>query len=121
MNKHTTLFINALELEVFLGWPTEERMRKQVIALDMEINLPEPPKACTSDHLDDTVCYHQLINTLRAKLGEKKFRLIEHITADVYETVKNILPEDSDLNVSLTKHPQIQGLGSVTFNYRDSR
>lgn len=119
MQNKTALFINELELEIFLGWPDDERVRKQVISLDIEIAFPSIPKACSSDDLKDTVCYHELIKTLRKKIGETKFHLIENVSQEVYQIVKRLLPPKSTLSVNLTKHPQIQGLGSVTFNYRD--
>jgi 7,8-dihydroneopterin aldolase/epimerase/oxygenase len=119
MNAKSSLFINAVELEVFLGWPNEERMRRQVISVDMELRFPSVPQACTSDNLKDTVCYRDLIEKLRAEVAVKKYHLIEHLTVEVYNIVKSLLPQQTTLSVSLNKHPQIQGLGSVTFKYCD--
>lgn len=111
------LQINELELGVFLGQPDQERARRQVVKLDIEILFPHIPEACQSDDINDTVCYHELINSLRRELEEKPFHLIEHLTKEVYSTLVKCLPEKSKIAVSLTKHPQIQGLGSVTFHY----
>jgi dihydroneopterin aldolase len=111
--------INALELEIFLGWPSEERIRKQIISLDIEIQFDTIPKACDTDNLKDTVCYRELIESLRAKTGDRKFHLIEHVTVEIHEILRSLLPPRAIISVNLTKHPQIQGLGSVTFNYRD--
>ena len=117
MTIKSCLTINALELELFLGWPTEERMRKQIVTLDLQIKLPVVPEACESDDLKDTVCYRDLIEKLRAAIATSKYHLIEHVTAKVYSTLKSILPAESVISVSLTKRPQIQGLQSVTFQY----
>ena len=119
MTNKSSLFINGLELELFLGWPNAERMRKQIVTLDLDIVYPATPTACTSDDLKDTVCYRELIEKLRAHIGERKFHLIEHVTQEVYDTLKMELPKGTGISVSLTKHPQIQGLGGVTFNFRD--
>src|SRR3990167_6107360 len=110
MNTNSCLSLNALELELFLGWPNEERIRKQVVKLDVKIHYPTAPKAGASDDLQDTVCYRELIEALRKKIGEKHYRLIEHVTEEVYTFLKSFLPSQSFLSVSLTKHPQIQGL-----------
>src|SRR5476649_82491 len=88
MPAKSCLLINALELELYLGWPNEERMRKQVISLDIEIQFPAVPKACTSDTLQDTVCYRELIETLRQKIGDKKYHLIEHVTREIHQVLK---------------------------------
>ena len=114
------LTINALSLELYLGWPDDERSRRQTILLDIQLHYPSVPKACETDHLDDTVCYRHLIESLRKKLEDKKFHLIEHVTQAVYQHLKSLTPTDTRLTVSLTKRPQIAGLGSVTFNYGDS-
>lgn len=111
------LQINELELGVFLGLPSEERARRQMVKLDIEILFPEVPGACNTDDINDTVCYHKLINSLRGELEDKKFQLIEHLTSEIYKTLARLLPTNSKIAVSLTKHPQIQGLGSVTFHY----
>lgn len=119
MTTKTALFINSLELELFLGWPSEERSRKQIVCLDMAIHFPAAPKACASDDLNDTVCYRELIESLRKTICVKKYRLIEHITQDIYDFLKSALPSQSEISVNLTKRPQIQGLGSVTFHFGD--
>lgn len=119
MTTKSALSINALEIELFLGWPNEERMRRQVVSLDIELHFSALPKACTSDDLQDTVCYRELIEKLREKICVQKFHLIEHVTQEVYVVLKSLLPAHCNISVHLTKHPQIQGLGSVTFNYRD--
>lgn len=113
----STLSLNSVELSVNLGWPKEERARKQVVKLDVTIHFMDSPKACDSDDIADTYCYREMIETLRDKLSGKHFHLIEHLTQEVHRTLKSMLPENSRIHVSLTKHPQIQGLGGVTFHY----
>ena len=51
------LNIRSLELNLHLGWRNKERTDEQVVLLDMEIRFPSPPIACTTDDLQDTVCY----------------------------------------------------------------
>ena len=97
MTNKSSLFINGLELELFLGWPNEERMRKQIVTLDLDIVYPATPAACTSDDLKGTVCYRELIEKLRAHIGERKFHLIEHVTQEVYDTLKTELPKGTRL------------------------
>ena len=65
MKTVNALSINQLELDLFLGWPDEERQRQQTIMLDIVLQTPTPPNACITDNLDDTVCYQHLIKKLR--------------------------------------------------------
>ncbi len=113
------LTINQLELELYLGWPNEERLRKQTVMLDLVIKFPFTPKACESDHLGDTVCYRQLIEKLRETLSDQKFHLIEFVTHEVHRIIKTLVPPATTVSVSLTKRPEIENLGSVTFQFSD--
>lgn len=119
MQNYNLLNINQLAINISLGWPDEERARRQEILVDISIHCPTTPKACESDHLDDTYCYRHLIENLRAHLASKPFKLIEHVTREIYLFVKSLLPADYEVHVSLTKKPMIIGLGSVTFHHGD--
>lgn len=119
MKNYNTLNINQLAINISLGWPDDERARLQEVLIDIHINCPTTPKACETDHLDDTHCYRQLIEKLRTHLTTKPFKLIEHVTREIYVFTKAGLPEDYQVHVSLTKKPMITGLGSVTFHHGD--
>lgn len=117
---HSTLFIRDLELNINLGWRTAERKLEQAVLLNMEIHFPKQPKACASDNLDDTVCYADLINEIRQKIAKKHYRLIEHLSAEIFQIAKSFLPSRSKLSVAITKYPKIDGLrGGVSFVHGD--
>jgi dihydroneopterin aldolase len=117
----TTLYINALELRVHLGWTDKELSKKQLVYLDVAILFNHIPKACITDHLDGTLCYKDLIDIIHKKLSSKKFRLIERLTAEVYRIINETLPAKCKLDVSITKYPKVNGLdGGVSFRYGDS-
>lgn len=116
----SSLLISGLELSVHLGWPDKERLHKQLVLLDVDIWFPKPPKACTTDKLDDTLCYSKLIQTIREKTTGKRFHLIEHLCSEVYKIVKPLLPSKAKVIIRIIKHPKIPGLtGSVRFSYWD--
>lgn len=117
MQPCNSLTINSLELELFLGWPNDERLRKQTILVDLTIRYASALKACETDHLDDTTCYRELIEKLRTTLSNHKYHLIEYVAAEIHRLLIAQLPTGSLLKVSLTKRPLITGLGSVTFHY----
>lgn len=115
------LSINQLNLFVSLGWPDHERLDKQAIIMDVDMVFPTPPLACTTDQLQDTLCYSDLINALRPALEGKTFHLIEHLAQDAYNILKAALPAHSLIKVSVLKHPAILGLaGGVTFTLGDT-
>ena len=116
MKAHITL--QQLELNVFLGWTEQERQQAQTVTVDIDLALPAPPVACTSDQLDDTYCYADLIEKIKKEIEGKPFRLIEKLSHSIYQTVKNTLPADIKINVTVSKKPSISGLtGGVKFCY----
>lgn len=118
--KKNTLSINKLELQVHLGWSEEERQGKQSVFIDIEIRYPDILRACLTDQLADTVCYHQLVDLIREKITPRPFHLIEHLSYEIYQITYPLLPEKSALSVRVLKHPQIEGVkDGVCFSYGD--
>lgn len=116
----TSLLIKELELSVFLGWPDKERMQEQKVLLDIDIWFPQPPVACETDRLDDTVCYADLIEMIHQQTKNRKFHLIEYLAAEIHKMIKPLLPENSRMIVRIIKKPEIPGLnGSVQLTYWD--
>lgn len=114
------LFLHDLIMEVSLGWPEEERQQKQLIRVDLKIQFNTPPKACQSDHLDDTTCYESLVNELKHHLENKSFRLLEHLGHEIYQLCKHSLATDSRIWIQVRKNPPIPNLmGGVSFCYGD--
>lgn len=117
MNSYNLLAINGLELNTFLGWPDEERLQKQTVWLDVKMRFATAPKACVSDDLNDTVCYQHLIAELRQHLADKQFKLVEHLTHEIYTFIESAVPKETAIFITLTKRPPINGLGNVTYHY----
>ncbi|OGT61503.1 MAG: hypothetical protein A3F14_03980 [Gammaproteobacteria bacterium RIFCSPHIGHO2_12_FULL_43_28] len=118
----SSLSILGLELYVHLGWPDQERKEKQLVKLDIHLTFVNPPKACQSDLLTDTICYAGLIDQLHDYLANKTFHLIEHLTNEIYQFLKSCLPAGTMLRVILTKHPAITGLtGGICFSLANEK
>jgi len=114
------LSIRNLELNINLGWRLKERRQEQAVLLDIDIYFAKPPKATETDQLEDTICYATLIEAIRENLGEKKYKLVEHLSYDIYQFIKIRLPQKARVMVHVTKHPQIKRLsGGVCFHYGD--
>lgn len=116
----SSIQLNALKLEIFLGWLDSERMQQQTIFADIHLGFLTPPKACISDDLQDTFCYDMLISQIKTHLANRHFRLIEYLGQDIYQYLKQILNPGISIKISLTKKPAIENLtGGVTFFYGD--
>lgn len=110
--------LNNLLLLVSLGWPSEERAEQQQVSVNLTLTFDSPPKACQTDLLDDTVCYHGLTDALKNGVRNKKFRLIEHLTHELYHLSKQFLPPQVSIFIHVTKKPAIADLiDGVSFSY----
>lgn len=119
---YASIAIQQFELPVILGWPDDERLQMQSVFLDIYIRFPSEPLACHTDHLDDTFCYDRLTKTIQSGVANKTFRLIEYLSRDVYQLIKNNVPSDYRITIGVTKHPSIPGLkGGVHFWYGDEK
>lgn len=116
LNLHGSLRINQLELKVNLGWRDKEQLEPQAIMCDIVIYFAQEPHATHSDELKDTICYDDLVKKIRSKISTKKYRLIEHLTKEIYNVVEEQLPPLAKTQVNVTKKPKIAGLlGGVTY------
>jgi len=120
MQGNSSLFIEGLELPVYLGWTNNERAEKQIVLLDIDMYFVQPPRACISDQLDDTVCYSALITNINQHLLNKTFHLIEFLTSELYRFIKQQIPHPSNVIVRISKRPKDLGVGCVQFSYGDS-
>lgn len=112
-----SLSINQLELPVLLGWPDQERQQSQIVSVDIHMSFASLPKACYSDHLDDTFCYDWLTQQIKAKTADKQFHLLEHLTQTILSIIKELIKNTIMISVNVTKKPPIKGLtGGVTFS-----
>lgn len=112
------MIINDLEFLVRLGWSEKERQKKRRVLLNVTIHFKKAPRACLTDQLDDTLCYHQLSMLLQEKIGNRTFKLIEYLAQDVYSFIKKEVPKNTAVTVSVVKYPKIKGLkGGVCFHY----
>lgn len=117
---YASINLNGLELSVKLGWPQDERLKEQIIRLDIVIHFLTPPKACQSDDLNDTHCYDALIEIIKRFVAARKFRLLEHLGCEIYTVIKNELSDNAEVCVKITKKPAILNLtDGVTFCYGD--
>ncbi len=113
---HNSLSLNGLQLSVFLGVYPEELIKKQLVTVDICIAPLEVPKGCLSDELADTYCYDKLITHIKQAVSNRKFKLIEYLTHELYRLLLSYFEQKVRVLVRVTKKPAIADLsGGVTF------
>lgn len=119
---YASIAIQQFELPVILGWPEEERLQAQSVFLDIYIRFPNEPLACKNDQLQDTFCYDVLTQKIKSGIENKAFHLIEFLSREIYQLIKQDLPLNYLVTISINKHPPIAGLkGGVHFWYGDEK
>jgi 7,8-dihydroneopterin aldolase/epimerase/oxygenase len=104
---NSTLQINKLVLPINIGVTTEERATPQDIEFNITIHFTSLPKACSSDHINDTICYASLVETIKSLCSNKEFHLIEHLCSSVYEQIKLSLSPTDILDLQVCKTPPL--------------
>lgn len=114
------LTLHRIELTVFLGWPASERKTAQTVLLDIDFHFPAFLKACETDELTDTICYADLIPQLQTYINAQSYKLLEHLTYDVYQWLHKKIMREAKLQIRITKFPPVATLsGGVSFEYGD--
>ena len=68
-----------------LGWPENERLKQQVVTLDIDIEFSQSPKACETDQLEDTINYQLVCASIRKLFVSGTYCLLERC-ADLIAT-----------------------------------
>ena len=115
-----SLHIQDLSLWVNLGIREIEKTERQEIRLSIDMEFSKTPEACTTDKLDDTVCYHELCRKITKLVEEKSYAMIEKMAQDILDVIKVETSKSSqDLKIKVRLHkvrPPIARLeGGVSF------
>jgi len=76
--------LSGLELEGAHGVEEEERSNPQPFLFDLWLEVPE---AATSDRLEDTVDYREVVSCLRELFDGRQFQLLEAMAAAAAEAL----------------------------------
>jgi dihydroneopterin aldolase len=113
------LAIDRARFSVRLGCHAEERTQARDVELDLRIWFRDRPPGCSTDRLEDVVCYVDLVEAVEQAIAGKEFHLIERLTVVVYEALRPLIGEDARLWVRVRKvHTPIDALKhGVSFCY----
>jgi dihydroneopterin aldolase len=97
------LRIEKASFQVRIGVTDQERARSQEVSLAVALRFSEVSEACTSDRLEDTVCYAELIAAAERQCTQQPYRLLEAMCHDVFVSLRRELRPSVELWVRLTK------------------
>lgn len=111
----SNLTIKKFSLNINLGVSAAERKSAQPVTIDITITFPKLPAACTTDNINDTLCYHRLTDTIQEFCQNHEFKLIEHLGHQIYQLIKSNIPKNHQLQLTVTKQPPLANVGEATF------
>jgi dihydroneopterin aldolase len=117
----SVLEFRGARLWVRLGCSASERETPQPVDLDLAVRFAEPPIACASDKLEDTICYAELIDAAREACAGAEFQLVERLAHELFGRLRALVPPGAELWLRVTKlRPPVEGLeGGVAFSLGD--
>jgi len=81
-----TIFLRDIRLEAKVGIYRRERVTHQMIAVDLDIGLPNDA-VFRSGKVADTIDYAVVVGRMREALAEKRFGLVEELAQFVADLV----------------------------------
>lgn len=113
--------LSDLNLLINLGVTEHERHSKQAVNISFKFFFKQKPKGCETDNIEDTVCYHDVSNTVKEYCDNKEFKLLEYMCNGLYRAIRMLTPSDVKIWIKIEKcSPPIDGLiGSTSFEYTD--
>lgn len=110
------IFLKGMKIETLIGVYEWERQQLQTLILDLDIGINNQAKQ--SDNIEDTLHYGVVCETLRQKLKEQKFLLLEALAeyiatllfdlgavwAKIRITKPGILSEVREVGVEIERH-----------------
>jgi glycine hydroxymethyltransferase len=103
LGSRVALGLERLQLSVRLGCTAHERSTPQRVQVSVALHLPEAPRACASDRLQDTVALDVVAARLRAVAERGEFELIESLAARLREALCALCPPRTRVELDLTK------------------
>jgi dihydroneopterin aldolase len=107
----SSLFVNDFTFLCLLGCYPEEQTQKQEVSVSLKMEFSEIPQACMTDNLEDTLCYENICNEIKAVGDKKLYKTVEHLSFEIFLTLKKIIPNEYRWSIKLRKvNPPIEGL-----------
>lgn len=119
---HSQLNIDSMQVAVHIGTTSEEQANSQIIELSLSIGFKDMPKACRSDHLNDTIAYDALCQHIKQCCTQKRFALIEAFAHALYTDIGQWLSTQAPyerLWLCVRKRPPLSDVGSTSFAIGD--
>jgi len=108
------IFIEKLKVEAIIGVYPHERVKKQTLIIDIEIQY-DSEKACLSDKLVDAIDYFNITEDIFEYVNNSSFQLIESLTDAIVKRILRINLID-EVKVTVSKPMALSKACNVHFS-----
>ena len=115
----SVISMNGLGLDINLGVGNEERNIKQKVKVSFKLFYKATPSGCSSDNLNDTICYSEISEIIRKYCHDKEFKLLEFLCKEIYLQIKTLAPAGVKVWVITEKNPPMYNVETTSFEYTD--
>lgn len=98
-----TIFLKDLRLAARVGWPEAERNHPQIITVNLRLEV-EATDSFTSDHVQDTLNYDDVIAFLKEACASTSWRLLEKMSHDLCHGLLALSPKINKVSIDLSKN-----------------
>lgn len=96
------LNVEALKIPVILGVTEDERRFPQEVTVWVRVYYSEPPAGMAIDH-SHYLCYDEMCQAMLKRAMRNEFHLIEYLTAELYSTLRDIVPDEAKIWLKIHK------------------
>ncbi len=118
-----TLRVKDYRLLARIGCTADERELPQELSFTLKLCYTKDPLACSSDRIEDTLCYAELCEAIKDVVEAQSYSTIEFLTAKALQKVSLLVPLGAQLRLCTQKiAPPIAGLhGGASFEMECTR
>lgn len=98
-----TILLKDLRISAKVGWPEAERNHPQIITVNLRLEV-EATDSFTSDHVQDTLNYDDVIAFLKETCASTSWRLLEKMSYDLSSGLLALSPKINKVGIDLSKN-----------------
>ncbi len=115
------LCLREFELPVRIGCLPKEQKWPQPVEYSCRIVFPELQPGESNDELSEVISYVDICDLIREVGTSRHFNLVENLARETFTRLRNIVPTEARLELSVNKKfPPVDGLrGGATYRISD--
>ena len=110
--------LKDVRLLCYLGVYDHEQVQMQSVIVNLDMVFKEMLPGCTTDELEDVICYDYINETLVQVALNKRYKLIEHLAYKLIEAIAEKIKIPASLTLSLHKFKPVDNIGSSVFTLK---